>query len=141
MGYKISCRTHFDAAHFLAYHDGQCRNIHGHRWSVIVNIYRKELEESGSSRGMVIDFGEVKPKLKEIAGRFDHKLIYESDTMRSTTLLMLEEEAFELVEVKFRPTAENFAKYFYDELKAMDIPVSSVKVYETPDNCAEYFVD
>ncbi len=141
MGYRISCKTNFDAAHFLSNHSGHCSNIHGHRWNVIAKIYRKELEETGSSRGMVIDFGEVKPCLKEIAGRFDHKLIYEKDTMSAAILLMLKEEKFELAEVGFRPTAENFAKYFYDELKSMDIPVSSVEVYETPDNCAEYFED
>lgn len=141
MGYKISCRTNFDAAHFLAHHNGGCKNIHGHRWTVVAEFYAKELDESGSSRGMVIDFGIVKPGLKEIADRFDHKLIYERDTLRSTTLLMLEEEEFELSEVSFRPTAENIARYFYDELKAMDFPVSSVKVFETPDNCAEYFED
>lgn len=141
MSYKISCRTHFDAAHFLAHHSGRCRNMHGHRWEVVVSIYAKELQGSGSSRGMVIDFGDVKPKLKELADRFDHKLVYEKDTLKNTTLMILAEEEFELTEVEFRPTAENFAKYFYDELRSDNIPVTSVQVYETPDNCAEYFED
>ena len=45
-----------------------------------------------------------------------------------------------MIEVPYRPTAENFAKFFYDELSKEGLNVSSVKIYETPDNCAEYEV-
>lgn len=139
MPYTVSCSTNFDAAHFLSNYDGPCKNIHGHRWSVTATLKSDTLIESGSSRGMVIDFSDVKPILNEIAMRFDHKLIYEDCTLRSTTLLMMEEEGFELFEINFRPTAENLAKYFYDELKEAGINASSVSVSETPNNSASYF--
>ena len=53
----------------------------------------------------------------------------------------MREEQFHLIEVSFRPTAENFAKYFYDILKKQNIPVLTVAVYETPENCAVYEED
>ena len=42
------------------------------------------------------------------------------------------------MELPFRPTAENLAEYFYDELEQMQYQVVLVKVYETPNNCAGY---
>ena len=90
---------------------------------------------------MVIDFNEVKPVLNELVECFDHRLVVEIDTLRSTTMLMLEEEEFEVAEVDFRPTVENFSKYFYDELKKRGVPVSKVRVYETPESYAEYCED
>ena len=44
-----------------------------------------------------------------------------------------------MIEVPFRPTAENFAKYFYDEIKKMGYSAKEVVVYETPNNCATYY--
>ena len=136
--YTISCEAHFDAAHFLHGHHGACRNLHGHRWRVRAYVSSDKLIEDGGSRGMVMDFGDIKPALKSIADKLDHKLIAEKDTMRSATALMLEEEGFAIAEVDFRPTAENFAKYIFDELKSGGITPSKVRVYESEDAYAEY---
>ncbi|MBF4803453.1 MAG: 6-carboxytetrahydropterin synthase, partial [Lancefieldella parvula] len=38
----------------------------------------------------------------------------------------------------FRTTAENLAKYLFEQLEAEGLPVSSVEVDETPNNCAIY---
>ena len=48
------------------------------------------------------------------------------------------EENFKIIEVDFRPTAENFSKYFYDEFVKKGYKVKSATVYETPNNCATY---
>ena len=69
---------------------------------------------------------------------FDHCLIYEAGTLREKTLEALEEEGFRLVQVPFRPTAENFAYYFYAGIQEAGYPVCRVEVYETPGNCAVY---
>ncbi len=50
----------------------------------------------------------------------------------------LEEEEFRIIQVEFRPTAENFARYFYERIKTLGYQVSLVKVYETPNNMAGY---
>jgi 6-pyruvoyltetrahydropterin/6-carboxytetrahydropterin synthase len=46
-------------------------------------------------------------------------------------------ELFEIRDVDFRTTAENFSKYFFDEL-SKKYDVESVCVYETPTNKAVY---
>ena len=80
----------------------------------------------------------LKDKVKEIADEFDHALIMEKDTLKTKTIEALREEDFRIIEVKFRPTAENFARYFYDRIKQDGYDVSYVEVYETPNNCAIY---
>ncbi len=138
--YYIRVEAHFDAAHFLAGYEGKCANIHGHRWRVVCQFGAQVLQMEGPARGMVRDFVDVKGILKELCGQMDHKLIYETGTMEAGVLEALEETAgFSLMTVGFRPTAENFARYFYDSMaeKLGDKPYS-VEVYETPENCAIY---
>lgn len=139
--YTISCKAHFDSAHFLSGYNGRCKNVHGHRWSVSAMVKSESLVSEGESRGMVIDFNVVKSALKELVDNLDHKLIAETDSLRHTTMMMLEEEEFDVIELNFRPTAENFAKYFYDALRERDIPVSTIRVYEGPGTYAEYCED
>lgn len=138
--YKLRVKAAFDSAHFLSGYNGKCANIHGHRWKVEVEIKGEELQQTGEKIGMLIDFGDLKKAVKELADSFDHALIYESRSLRESTLTALAEENFRLIEVPFRPTAENFAKHFYDILSGQELEISSVTVYETPDNCAVYEV-
>ena len=42
------------------------------------------------------------------------------------------------VAIPFRSTAENLARMFFGELKALIPGLSAVKVWETADSCAEY---
>lgn len=134
----IKCSDSFDSAHFLSGYDGKCKNIHGHRWSVEVEICAKNLQESGDKRGMVSDFGDVKRDLKAITDRFDHALIIEEKTLKKNTVKALEEEGFKLVFVAFRTTAEEFSKFFYDEMKGKGYNITCATVYETPNNCSSY---
>ncbi|MDR1674236.1 MAG: 6-carboxytetrahydropterin synthase [Oscillospiraceae bacterium] len=131
--YKIEVQTAFDSAHFLYGHGGKCRNIHGHRWTVIAGVSSDTLSD-----GMVTDFSELKSELNRLADRLDHRLIYQDGTLKSSTVAALESENFSLVKMDFRPTAENFAKYFYDCLVSAGFRTAAVKVYETPGNMAEY---
>ena len=75
--YYLQTKASFDAAHFLWKYEGKCRNIHGHRWNVVVKIKSQELEQEGQIRGMVVDFGNLKKDLKKLCDSFDHSLIYE----------------------------------------------------------------
>ena len=77
-------------------------------------------------------------KLKELADYYDHALIYESGTLKSLTIQALKDEQFRLIEVPFRPTAENFAKFFYEKMTLKGYAVQEIAVYETPNNCAVY---
>lgn len=135
--YYLKTSSAFDSAHFLSGYDGKCKNIHGHRWTIEVKIKGLELKNSGNEKDMLVDFGDFKKKVRELADNFDHAFIYEKDSLKPATVQALEDEDFRLIEVDFRPTAENFAKYFYDILSG-NFDMEEVTVYETPDNCAVY---
>ena len=139
--YYLKTQASFDSAHFLAGHGGKCANIHGHRWTVEVKTYGDELQKFGEKRGMVLDFADFKKMVRDLAGDYDHAFIYEADSLKKTTVDALNDEGFRLIELPFRPTAENFAKHFYDLLSQMGLRICSVTVYETPDNCAVYEVE
>ncbi len=116
--YYLKTSAEFDSAHFLAGYKGKCANIHGHRWKVEVTVAADALIESGEKRGMVIDFGDLKHEVRALAA--------------------LRNEDFRLIEVAYRPTAENFAMDFFGTLREKGLPVKTVTVYETPENCAVY---
>lgn len=139
--YYLRTSASFDSAHFLSGYEGKCANIHGHRWTVEVVVESAELIGSGDKRGMVIDFGDLKKAVRALADEFDHALIYEDGSLRPATVAALEAESFRLIPVDFRPTAENFARSFCERLTGEGLPVKSVTVYETPENCAVYEVE
>lgn len=136
--YYLKAESSFDAAHFLSGYQGKCKNIHGHRWRVVVEIFGKELETDGQTRGMVRDFGELKRDVRFITDAWDHSFIYEVGSLKEKTILALKEEEFRLIEVAFRPTAENFSRYFFEQMQEKGYLVYQVAVYETPNNCAVY---
>ena len=98
----------------------------------------KRMIQDARERGMLVDFGDLKKDLKELADSMDHTLIYEENTVRPKTLEALNEEGFHLVKVPFRPTAENFSEYFFRKMKEKGYSVKRAVVYETPNNCAAY---
>lgn len=136
--YTIKTEGSFDAAHFLYGYEGKCSNIHGHRWRVIIEVKTNKLSGEKQTRDMVCDFASLKKVLNDETEIFDHTFIIEKGSLRETTLKALGEEGFVITEVPFRPTAEAFAKYFYDRFGGMGYSVKKAVVYETPNNCAAY---
>ena len=136
--YQLTSHASFDSAHFLSGYEGKCRNLHGHRWKLEVTVSSEELVREGQIRGMIVDFGELKKDVKNLADEFDHCLIIEKGTLKEKTMEALTEEEFKIIQVDFRPTAENFARYFYERMQKAGYKVSLVKVYETPNNMAGY---
>ena len=136
--YSLTIEQSFDSAHFLAGYEGKCGNIHGHRWRVIVEVKSEELREDKQQRGMCVDFAELKKDLKLEVESLDHTFIIEQNTLRERTLTALTEEGFRIIQMEFRPTAENFSRYFYEQMTEEGYSVAAVHVYETPNNCASY---
>ena len=136
--YKLKTKASFDSAHFLKDYEGKCSNIHGHRWTVEIEVGAGTVEHDTQNRGMVVDFSNLKKDLREIADYFDHSLIMETGSLRQATEDALIAENLRIVKVDFRPTAENFAKYIYDEMTSRGYKVIEASVYETPNNVASY---
>ncbi len=136
--YILRAEHSFDSAHFLSGYEGKCANIHGHRWRIVAEVSGEKLASEGQLRGMVIDFGDLKRDVKKMVDDHDHALIIETGTMRGLTLNCLREDGFNIIEIPFRPTAEEFSRYFYEILEEKGYQVKRVTVYETPTNCATY---
>lgn len=124
----------FDAAHVLTNHDGLCRNLHGHTYRVDVEV----TQPAGDASDMVIDFKDLKELMTEtICNRFDHAFICNttSDGEREIASVV-SRLGMRMVELPFRSTAENLARYFYRELKSRLPALSAVRVWETASNAA-----
>ena len=138
--YQLTTEHSFDSAHFLAGYDGKCGNLHGHRWRVLLTVQSETLREDQQQKGMCVDFAELKKDLRTELDALDHVLIIEQGSLRESTMKALQEEKFQVVEMPFRPTAENFARSFYELFTLKGYPVAKVEVYETPNNSAVYIV-
>ena len=128
----------FDAAHVLTNHQGLCKNLHGHTSRVDVSVSQAEDDD----RDMVIDFKDLKGIANEvICDRFDHAFIYNTTSAGEVEIAgVVEKNGMRTVAIPFRSTAENLAKMFYGELKLRSPGLSSVRVWETAESCAEYRV-
>ncbi len=137
--YELRTEAFFDSAHFLADYHGKCENLHGHRWRLEVIIVSEALGAEGTERDMVCDFGRFKSIVRGLAEEFDHTFLVEEGTLKKKTIRALEAEGFQMKVLPFRTTAENLARFFFDCLANMGLPVTQVEVDETPNNRAVYY--
>jgi 6-pyruvoyltetrahydropterin/6-carboxytetrahydropterin synthase len=63
---KLGISDYIDCAHFLPGHP-KCGQLHGHTYKVEVTI------EGDHSKGMVIDFADLKSQIRGILAEFDHR--------------------------------------------------------------------
>lgn len=136
--YELRAESSFDSAHFLTNYYGKCENLHGHRWRIVAYLAVDSLGSEGTERDMVVDFGSFKETLRSLTNHFDHMFLVEEGSLAQQTISALEAEGFSLLFLPFRTTAENLARYFYEELAAKGLPISRVDCYETPNNRASY---
>lgn len=119
--YVLKRRFEFEAAHRLPNHDGPCKNLHGHGYSVLVEVSRKDLVN-----GMVMDFGELKKIVNEnVLNKLDHSYLNDLPYFRLA-----------------HTTAESIARYITiqieDVLITKGVTVERVEVWETSKCCAEW---
>lgn len=136
--YGLKTEASFDSAHFLADYYGKCENLHGHRWRMEVTLGADQLQDEGTMRDMVLDFGVFKKAVRGIAESLDHTFLVEEGTLAPETIAALQGEGFSLTLLPFRTTAENLAHYVFDKLAEQGLPVVEVEVDETPNNRAFY---
>lgn len=115
--YILETEQSFDSAHFLSGYKGKCSNLHGHRWRVVARIAMDELNKEGQTRDMVIDFGDFKDALKKLTDALDHSFIFETGSLKETTLTALKEEGFLLHEVPFVQPPSSFPAIFMNNYK------------------------
>lgn len=151
MSYLLECEESFDSSHYLKGHNGKCRNLHGHRWRIKYGLKAQSLIEEGSSKGMIIDFSDIKSIIKDYFNLFDHALILTDedgnfDEKELNFIKACEDMNFRIIRVPYRSTAENMSKYFFEEIenllstkiKDKNFTVHYVTVFETPNNAATF---
>jgi len=121
--FEIAVEETFAAGHALRGYKGKCENVHGHNYKVRVVLAGEKLDPTG----LVYDFVELKSRIAEVIRRVDHQFL--NDMPPFTEL---------------NPSAENIAKYFYDELSgrlaaaANGARLREVTVFETDTTAATY---
>ena len=138
--FTLKSEIQFDMVHYLNGYVGKCKNIHGHRYRLVVKVSSQTLHESGQLRGMVDDFSEVKAVLKEVHDLFDHKLVIEENEEGKRVVEKLNEsgKVFEILFVPYRPTAEEMSRHIFNEIKKRGVRVTEVELFETPTNSCIY---
>lgn len=139
--YELKTEAAFDSAHFLTDYYGKCENLHGHRWRVVAYLRSNKLQEQGTMKDMVLDFGEFKRIVRAQADAMDHTFLVEQGSLQPETLEALKREGFTLLLLPFRTTSENLACYFAEKLIEQGLDISRVEMYETPNNCAIWYAE
>ena len=145
----MSCCTitrhfRFDAGHRIVGHESHCGYLHGHSYSVDLQVSAAELD----SIGRVIDFGVVKQVVGGwIDANLDHNMMFNSRDPLLTLMTSSDNNGSIRPFYLFKdenPTAENIAKHlFHVSQRLLDpfkIKVVHIRVYETPNCWADYEV-
>jgi 6-pyruvoyltetrahydropterin/6-carboxytetrahydropterin synthase len=123
--YEVTVERSFAAGHYLRNYKGKCENPHGHNYKIRVTLQGRELDAAG----LLLDFKDLKSVMKRTIERLDHQMM--NDIEPFTVL---------------NPSAENIAKYFYDQtntelrdLTSGRVSVKDVTVFETDVTTATYY--
>lgn len=129
--YRVVKKLDFCYGHRLLDYQGKCAHPHGHNGIVEVEFSREELDR----RGMVVDFMDLKQELKVFLDQeLDHKMLLRKDDPLTKVLQEMGEPVFVMQE---NPTAENIAQLIFNYALSRDLPVTAVRLWETPSSYAE----
>lgn len=124
-------RMTFDAGHRVPGHAGQCRNLHGHTYTVETTV-----EGPVADDGMIVDFGVLKAVLTAfVHDPWDHAfLLWRLDDAGRCALAT--DPTWKVAVLDVVPTAENLAAEVAHRICSALAPliVTRVEVWETP-NC------
>jgi 6-pyruvoyltetrahydropterin/6-carboxytetrahydropterin synthase len=122
--FEVTVEDTFAAGHYLRNYKGKCENPHGHNYKVRITLTGRDLDKAG----LLLDFKDLREVMKGTIERLDHQMINELEPF-----------------TELNPSAENLAKYFYDQSNAKlervtngRVRVKNVTIYETETTTATY---
>jgi 6-pyruvoyltetrahydropterin/6-carboxytetrahydropterin synthase len=120
--FEVTIEQTFAAGHALRNYHGKCENVHGHNYRCQLTLAGEQLDQTG----LLMDFVELKRVLLSVIDRLDHQWLNEFPP-------------FDVL----NPSAENIAKYIYDEVRqgiraGADVRIESVRLWETDTSSATY---
>ncbi|MBS0307535.1 MAG: 6-carboxytetrahydropterin synthase QueD [Proteobacteria bacterium] len=141
----ITRKLEFDAGHRIPDHKSQCRNLHGHRYTLEVTLVGAVIQDEGNSdNGMIMDFSDVKALAKQhLVDVWDHAfIVYAKDAAVRDFLQTI--PGHKTVIIDSIPTVENLAKTAFAILKAAyrdhygtGLHLHKLALHETPNCWAE----
>jgi len=145
----ITRKLEFDAGHRIPDHKSQCRNLHGHRYTLEITLIGNVIEQEGcSDNGMIMDFSDVKTLAKQhLVDVWDHAfLAYAKDNAVLEFLASI--PGPKTVIIDSIPTVENLARTAFNILKSAyqdrygtGLRLHKVVLHETPNCWAEVTAD
>jgi 6-pyruvoyltetrahydropterin/6-carboxytetrahydropterin synthase len=130
--YRVSRQIDFCYGHRLVGYEGPCRHLHGHNGRVLITMQAAELDDLG----MVLDFSAIKRTVSEWIDRhLDHRMVLHRDDPLAR---LLEEAGEPLLLMSVNPTAENLARLIYQVAADQTLPVTQVRLWESPKCFATY---
>ena len=121
--FEVSVEETFSSGHALRGYKGKCENVHGHNYRVKVTLAVPQLD----SVGLLADFTALKRVLRGIIAVLDHQFLNDLEPFATVN-----------------PSAENLAKYFYDEMQRQltalpaGADITEVTLWETDTASAQY---
>jgi 6-pyruvoyltetrahydropterin/6-carboxytetrahydropterin synthase len=120
--FEVTIEESFAAGHALRNYRGKCENVHGHNYRCQLTLEGEQLD----SIGLLVDFVELKKVVHAVLDRMDHQWLNEFPP-------------FDVL----NPSAENMAKYIYDEVYAglkekAGVRIGAVRLWETDTASATY---
>jgi len=120
--FEVTIEETFAAGHALRNYRGKCENVHGHNYRCQVTVEGEQLD----SIGLLVDFVELKRVVHSVLDRLDHQWLNDYPPFN-----------------QINPSAENMAKYIYDEIHQGlgprdGVRLALVKLWETDTASAIY---
>jgi 6-pyruvoyltetrahydropterin/6-carboxytetrahydropterin synthase len=120
--FEVTIEQTFAAGHALRNYHGKCENVHGHNYRCEVTIEGQDLDDTG----LLMDFVALKKVVHSVIERMDHQWLNDFPP-------------FDVL----NPSAENMAKFIYDEVNkgikpGPGVRLGSVRLWETDTSYATY---
>jgi 6-pyruvoyltetrahydropterin/6-carboxytetrahydropterin synthase len=123
--YEVTVEAGFSSGHYLRNYRGKCENPHGHNYKVRVTLQGRELDATG----LLVDFKQLKLVMRPVIDRLDHQMMNDLEPFTEQN-----------------PSAENLARYFYDETNRQvaemtqgRVRVKDCTIWETDQTTATYY--
>ncbi len=124
--FEVTVEAGFSSGHYLRNYRGKCENPHGHNYKVFVTLIGADLDEAG----LLLDFKLLKQVMRPVVDRLDHQMINDLEPFNA----------------ELNPSAENLARYFFQEtsrqlhdMTSGRVSVKDCTLYETDTSFARYY--
>ena len=123
--YEVTVERGFSSGHFLRNYKGKCEHPHGHNYKVRITLCGETLDAAG----LLLDFRDLKQVMHPVIDRIDHQMLNDLEPF-----------------TKINPSAENLARFFYDEtnrqlseMTSGRVRVKDCTIFETDTTTATYY--